>query len=242
MTTPTVTPPPEAPNRLASGFSAAFGPFLAWIVVFAGEITAAIAWISAQVVAVATAVSAAETARASAEVAASAASVSAGASAHVPDADYEAGAKVWSNVDFQTYRAQTDHSDVATDPSADAVNWEPLDNLSIKPQTAFDGMDVLPFRTIAANVSGGAIAINLPANPALSDWVAVAVLAGDLATNNLTINGIGALINGGPDLVLKSNDDNAVTLIFDGVQWLSLGAGASETNQRQRNFSLWTGA
>jgi hypothetical protein len=97
--------------------------FLAWLVTFAGEITAVVAWISAKVAEVTSAAQAADTAKQAAQAAANTAEVSAGASAHVPSAAYEAGAKVWSNVDFQTYRAKTTHSDVATDPSADKVNW-----------------------------------------------------------------------------------------------------------------------
>uniref|UniRef100_UPI00111BF716 hypothetical protein n=1 Tax=Pseudophaeobacter leonis TaxID=1144477 RepID=UPI00111BF716 len=104
MTTPTVTPPPEAPNRLASGFSAAFGPFLAWIVVFAGEITAAIAWIGER------------------SAATEAAAGGAAADAWVSGGDYSAGQSFYSPVDFQSYRAKTDHSGVLLDPSQDATN------------------------------------------------------------------------------------------------------------------------
>ena len=124
MADPTVTPPPEAPNRQnPTVFSERMDAFLAWLVTFAGEMAAVIAWMSARVAENAGAAQAAETARQAAEAAANSAEVSAGASAHVPSAAYEAGAKVWSNVDFQTYRAKTTHSDVATDPSADPANW-----------------------------------------------------------------------------------------------------------------------
>jgi hypothetical protein len=127
MADPNITPPPAVPSRFETlVFVERMDAFLAWLGGFAVEIAAAIAWISAQVVTITTAAGTAETARASAVAAASAAEVSAGAAAHVPDAAYEAGAKVWSNVDFQTYRAKTDHSDVATDPSADPLNWAGL--------------------------------------------------------------------------------------------------------------------
>lgn len=126
MADPSITPPPVAPNRREGFFNERMDAFLAWLVGFAVEIAAAIAWISAQVMTITTAAGAAETARASAAAAASAAEVSAGAAAHVPDAVYEAGDRVWSNVNFQTYRAKTDHSDVAADPSADQTNWAGL--------------------------------------------------------------------------------------------------------------------
>lgn len=124
MADPTVTPPPEAPNRQSpTVFSERMDAFLAWLVTFAGEMTAVVAWISARVAENASAAQAAETAKQAAQAAANSAEVSAGASAHVPSAAYDAGDKVWSNVDFQTYRAKTTHSDVAADPSADKVNW-----------------------------------------------------------------------------------------------------------------------
>ena len=127
MADPSITPPPAVPNRSETTvFTERMDAFLAWLGGFAVEIEAAIAWISAQVATITTAAGAAETARASAVAAASAAEVSAGAAAHVPDAAYEAGDRVWSNVNFQTYRAKTDHSDVATDPSADPLNWAGL--------------------------------------------------------------------------------------------------------------------
>lgn len=67
-----------------------------------------------------------ETAKTEAEAASSAAVALAGASAHVPNAAYAPGDPVWSNVDFQTYRAKTTHVDVASDPSADTANWVEL--------------------------------------------------------------------------------------------------------------------
>jgi len=127
MADPTVTPPPEAPNRQnPTVFSERMDAFLAWLVTFAGEITAAVAWISARVAEISSAAQSVAADKQAAQAAANSAEVSAGASAHVPNAAYDAGAKVWSNVDFQTYRAKTDHSDVAADPSADKVNWAGL--------------------------------------------------------------------------------------------------------------------
>ncbi|MEP1327121.1 hypothetical protein [Pseudophaeobacter sp.] len=126
MADPIITPPPIAPNRREGFFNERMDAFLAWLVTSQSEMAAVIAWMGARVAENAGAAQAAETARQAAEAAANSAEVSAGASAHVPNAAYDAGAKVWSNVDFQTYRAKTDHSDVAADPSADKVNWAGL--------------------------------------------------------------------------------------------------------------------
>lgn len=123
MADPNITPPPVAPNRREAFFNERMDAFLAWLVIFAVQITEAIAWISAQVATITAAAGETAAAKTAAQAAANSAEVSAGASAHVPNAAYEAGAKVWSTVDYQTYRATTDHSDVATDPSADPVNW-----------------------------------------------------------------------------------------------------------------------
>jgi hypothetical protein len=60
---------------------------------------------------------------ATASAAADAAVAAAGATAWVSGASYDAGDVVYSLIDFQTYRAKTTHSGVATDPSADATNW-----------------------------------------------------------------------------------------------------------------------
>lgn len=60
---------------------------------------------------------------ATASAAAASAVAAAGAVAWVSGASYDAGDVVYSLVDFQTYRAKTTHSGVATDPSADATNW-----------------------------------------------------------------------------------------------------------------------
>ena len=123
MADPNITPPPVAPSRREGFFSERMDAFLAWMVTFAGEITSVVAWMSTRVAENTTAAQAAEEAKLAAQAAANSAEVSAGASVHVPSAAYDAGAKVWSNVDFQTYRAKITHSDVATDPSADKVNW-----------------------------------------------------------------------------------------------------------------------
>lgn len=64
-----------------------------------------------------------EVAKGAAEAAAASAVAAADATAHVPGAAYSAGNPVWSNVDYHTYRCKLTHTGVATDPSADEVNW-----------------------------------------------------------------------------------------------------------------------
>lgn len=130
MTEPTITPPTDAPTRQSpSTFAARGDAFLAWMVTFAGEITTVISWISAQVTSIAASVSAAASSASAAATSALAADASATAAAAVADAwvsggSYTAGESVvYSPVDFQTYRAKTDHTGVATDPSADSTNW-----------------------------------------------------------------------------------------------------------------------
>jgi hypothetical protein len=102
--------------------------FLSWLVAFVTELTAAVTWFAAQVAAVTTKAGEASDSAAAAAAAASAADASATAAAAVADAwisggDYTAGETAYSLVDFQTYRAKTDHIGEATDPSADRTNW-----------------------------------------------------------------------------------------------------------------------
>ena len=126
MTTPTLTPPPDAPDRLTQtqpAFSAAFSAFLSWIKTFAGELDGLITWIASTAASIATNAQTASDAAGTATDAASAATAAAGASAHVPGASYDAFDTVISSMNQQTYRAKTSHAGVNTDPSADAVNW-----------------------------------------------------------------------------------------------------------------------
>jgi hypothetical protein len=106
MADPNITPPPVAPSRDETGFfSQRMDAFLSWLVGFSGEITAAIAWIGER------------------SAATEAAAGGAAADAWISGGNYSAGQSFYSPVDFQSYRAKTDHSGVLLDPSQDATNW-----------------------------------------------------------------------------------------------------------------------
>ncbi|MDE4302846.1 hypothetical protein PXK30_05330 [Phaeobacter gallaeciensis] len=131
MADPTFTAPPEVPNRdehTNETYSSLMDAFLSWLAAFATELSAGVTWFAAQVAAVTTKAGEASDSAAAAAGYASAAEASAVAASAVADAwvsggDYAAGETAYSPVDFQTYRAKTDHIGVATDPSADRTNW-----------------------------------------------------------------------------------------------------------------------
>ena len=108
---------PTPPSRQEpSTFSVRADAFLGALPDFGTEVNAAgdfIDGVGAQVT----------TDAATASAAAASAVAAAGATEWVSGASYDAGDVVYSPVDFQTYRAKTTHSGVATDPSADATNW-----------------------------------------------------------------------------------------------------------------------
>jgi len=161
MPDPTFTTPPDAPTRQQpSTFSTRADAFLSWMVTFKGELTTAVSWLSTTASTVstdATTASDAVSAAAANVVAASGfadsasdfadsasdfadnAASAAGATVWVSAAAYTAGDGVSSPVDFQTYRAKLTHTGVATDPSADATNWQRIsisgvyDDLTGKP-------------------------------------------------------------------------------------------------------------
>ena len=112
-----ITNLPTPPSRQEPAtFSARGDAFLGALPTFRTEVNAAgdyIDGVGAQVT----------TDAATASAAAASAVAAAGAVAWVSGASYDAGDVVYSLVDFQTYRAKTTHSGVATDPSADATNW-----------------------------------------------------------------------------------------------------------------------
>ncbi len=105
MADPNITLPPVMPNRREGFFSERMDAFLIWLADFAVEITAAIAWIGER------------------SAATEAAAGGAAADAWVSGGDYSAGQSFYSPLNFQSYRAKTDHSGVLLDPSQDATNW-----------------------------------------------------------------------------------------------------------------------
>ncbi|NSY36878.1 hypothetical protein [Leisingera sp. ANG59] len=71
---------------------------------------------------------------------------------------------------------------------------------------------------IAADVTGGAWQLDLPASPAAGDAVTVAVIDGDVTANNLTISGNGNTVQGDATLIVDVARAT-VTLIYNGTEW-----------------------
>ena len=73
---------------------------------------------------------------------------------------------------------------------------------------------------VAANVSGSAWTLTLPASPAAGDFIDLAVIDGDASVNNLTISGNGNNIHGDTTLVidLPLSPVN-VSLIYNNTEW-----------------------
>lgn len=60
--------------------------------------------------------------------------------------------------------------------------------------------------------------INLPANPTANNYVVIKDKKGDAATNNITIQGNGKLIDGVSSILINGNNQ-AYTLKYDGAAW-----------------------
>ena len=60
--------------------------------------------------------------------------------------------------------------------------------------------------------------INLPANPTANNYVVIKDKKGDAATNNITIQGNGKLIDGVASILINGNNQ-AYTLKYDGAAW-----------------------
>ena len=71
---------------------------------------------------------------------------------------------------------------------------------------------------IPVNVTGGAITINLPASPVLGKGFTISHVAGNAATNNITISGNGHTILGSGTFVINTNFQT-LTVVFDGTNW-----------------------
>lgn len=71
---------------------------------------------------------------------------------------------------------------------------------------------------VAADLSGGAWTLSLPEVPVGGDTVIVAIIGGDVTSNNLTISGNGTLING--EATISHDVPFAtISLIFNGTEW-----------------------
>jgi hypothetical protein len=117
MTAPTITALPTPPSRQdPETFADRSDAFLGALPTFQSELNTLGDYVETTAAEV-------DADAATASAAAASAVAAAGATAWVSGASYNAGAVVYSLIDFQTYRAKTTHSGVATDPSADATNW-----------------------------------------------------------------------------------------------------------------------
>lgn len=115
MTYPTIASLPAAPNRAEPAtFSDRADAFVGALAGFVEDVNEAGDYIDGVGAAV-------ETAKQQAQAAA--VTAQAEAAAWVSGASYDVGDVVWSSITYFTYRAQTTHSGVTTDPSLDTTNW-----------------------------------------------------------------------------------------------------------------------
>jgi hypothetical protein len=122
MAYPPISNLPTPPSRQdPANFSGDADSFLGALPTFQTEVNAAGDYIDSKATAAA---ASADTA----QVAADSAVAAGNATAWVSGAAYAEGDSVWSLVNYQTYRAITDHSGETVDPSLDATNWTVLGN------------------------------------------------------------------------------------------------------------------
>jgi hypothetical protein len=72
---------------------------------------------------------------------------------------------------------------------------------------------------ILANTSGGAFTVTLPATPTTGDEVWFADIGSNWNTNNLTVDGNGANVDGAATFTADTNEGSFIT-IFDGTNWI----------------------
>ena len=159
----------------------------------------------------------------SAAASAASAAAAAGASRWVSGTTYAQGDVVWSPATYLTYRRKTAGAGT-TDPSADGTNWEQCAGTGNVDTTATQTLTsktvfALPFAVksaayaavagdrIAANTTGGAFAVTLPASPSAGDYIDLLDYAGTFETNALTLARNGSNIYGAAEnLVLDINN------------------------------------
>lgn len=90
-----------------------------------------------------------------AAAAATSASVASNSTLWISAGSYTLGQLVWSPIDFETYRAITTHSSVATDPSVDATNWLPVNGAFSGSYNDLADLPTIP--TVAAIASASEI-------------------------------------------------------------------------------------
>src|SRR6056297_1309569 len=72
---------------------------------------------------------------------------------------------------------------------------------------------------VLANTSGGAFTATLPSSPTTGDEVWFADIGSNWATNNLTVSGNGANVDGAATFTADTNEGSFIT-IFDGTNWI----------------------
>lgn len=108
---------------------------------------------------------------------------------------------------------------VAANNLSDLTDTEAAkDNLGFNFTIATTTATATPYQQVAADVTGGAWTLSLPASPTSGDWVRVAVVSGDPQTDNLTVSGNGNNINGDANLTMDALYVQ-VSLIFNGTEW-----------------------
>jgi hypothetical protein len=118
---------PTPPSRQdPANFSGDADSFLGALPTFQTEVNAAGDYVDSKVAEVDADAAAAAASVVAAQAAADSSVAAANATAWVSGASYTEGYAVWSLVNYQTYRAITDHSGETGDPSADATNWAVL--------------------------------------------------------------------------------------------------------------------
>jgi len=130
MTAPTITALPTPPSRQEPDtFSDRSDAFIGALPTFQSELNSLGSYVETEAASVGTDAATASTAATNAANSATAAAnsaASAGAVLWVSGTSYSIGYVVYSPVDFQNYRAITNHSGVSTDPSEDETNWVAL--------------------------------------------------------------------------------------------------------------------
>lgn len=85
------------------------------------------------------------------------------------------------------------------------------------------GFTAVAYGGYFCNTTGGAFTVTLPATPTRGQFVVIVDYAGTAATNNITVSGNGANINGGTANITISTNRNGLTLTYiDSTQgWLA---------------------
>lgn len=136
-----------------------------------------------------------------------------------PTADPEDSSGQIANTEFVANALTEQGALIAEDNLSDLGNvQEAVGNLGLNYSMVSATATATKFQSVAADVSGGAWTLSLPASPSAGDWVRVVVVSGDPEVNALTVSGNGKNINGDASLtvdVIRAT----VTLIYNGTEW-----------------------